>query len=208
MTATPGNILVTGFAPFGGLEQNPTALLVERLAAVSGVVSAVLPTTYAGAPQRFIELVETHKPIAALCFGLAMRSDSVLIERLAWNRDESDAADNDGAVRNDCPIIDDGPSAYGSSTPVPELFRVLALAGLPVAISDHAGGFVCNHLFYQARHYLDSQGVYLPLAFIHVPPSPEQVADQPSRRGLPLERLEAGALAAIDWLRRGVSLTA
>lgn len=208
MKKKPGEVLVTGFGPFGGQAVNPSGLLAERMAQIPGVVSAVLPVSYAGATAAFIDLVKTRKPIAALCFGLSMRTDSVLIERLAWNRDESDAPDDDGAVREDVEIVAGGRTAYGATVPLPELMRVLAFAGLPTAVSDHAGGYVCNHFYYQAQHHLLTEGVYLPLAFIHVPPLPEQVADQPGRCGLSLDRLYAGAAAAADWLRRGVAATA
>ncbi|MBV5336247.1 pyrrolidone-carboxylate peptidase, partial [bacterium] len=103
---------------------------------------------------------------------------------------------------------EDGPTAYGCSLPIPELMRTLALAGAPVSFSDNAGGFVCNHLFYTARHHIETQGLYLPMAFIHTPPLPEQVADRPSRRGLPLDRLETAARAVVAWLRRGLNVTA
>lgn len=203
--AEPGGVLLTGFAPFGGLAVNPSQLLVERLADLPGVSTATLPVSYAAAPAQLIELIETRQPRALLCFGLALRSDYLLIERVAWNRDESDAADNDGEIRDDQPIVEDGPTAYGCSLPIPEMMRVLALAGLPVSFSDHAGGFVCNHLYYAIRHYIDSRELYLPMAFIHVPPLPEQVETQKGRRGLPFDQLESGGRALADWLRRGLT---
>jgi pyroglutamyl-peptidase len=205
---TPGGILVTGFAPFGGLDVNPSGLLAQRLARDPGVVAAVLPVSYVRATQTFIELVETHRPVAALCFGLAFKSDSVLIERIAWNRDESEQLDEDDELREDQEIVEDGPSAYGCSLPIPELLRALAMAGLPVAFSDHAGGFVCNNLFYNARHYIETQGLYLPMAFIHVPPLPEQVAEDRARFGLSMDRLETGVRGAVGWLRQGLSVVA
>lgn len=203
-----GGVLVTGFAPFGDLTVNPSGLLAQRLGDEPGVIGAVLPVSYAAAGDAFAELVERHKPAAALCFGVAAESDYLLIERIAWNRDESTAADNDGVIRENQEIVAGGPSAYGCTLPIPELMRVLALAGLPVTFSDHAGGFVCNNLFYRARHFIDSRELYLPMAFIHVPPLPEQVAEQPGRRGLPLASLEMGIRDVLVWLRRGLSVVA
>lgn len=203
---TAGGVLVTGFAPFGEMDVNPSGLLAQRLNDEPGVVGAVLPVSYAAAGDAFAELVERHRPAAALCFGVAASSDFLLIERIAWNRDESPAADNDGVVRENQEIIPGGPTAYGCSLPIPELMRVLALAGLPVTFSDHAGGFVCNNLFYRAQHYIDAKGLYLPMAFIHVPPLPDQVAGQAGRRGLPLASLEMGVRDVLAWLRRGLGV--
>ncbi|HEY0835613.1 MAG TPA: pyrrolidone-carboxylate peptidase [Azospirillum sp.] len=197
-------ILLTGFQPFGAHGVNPTALLMERLAGTEGVVTAVLPVEYDACGDAFAALVEEHAPAAALCFGLAFRTESVLVERLAWNRDESDQADNAGVVREDAPIVEDGPTAYGTGVPVQLLLRTLAAAGMPVGLSDHAGGFVCNHLYYRARHLIESRGLDLPMAFLHVPPLPEQVAGQPGRSGMPLDRLEVAVQVLVDVLRQGL----
>lgn len=201
-------ILLTGFQPFGEHAVNPTALLMERLAGEEGVATAVLPVEYDACADRFAELVETHAPIAALSFGLAFKTDYILIERLAWNRDESPQADNAGVVREDAPIAADGPAAYGCGLPVPLLLQTLARAGLPVTFSDHAGGFVCNHLYYRARHLIETRGLDIPMAFLHVPPLPEQVAGRAGRRGLEMERVELAARAALSLLRRGLVGTA
>lgn len=200
-------ILLTGFQPFAGDAVNPTALLMDRLAGEPGLVTAVLPVVYTECGERFAALLEEHEPMAALAFGMARRTDFLLIERIAWNRDESEAADNAGVVHEDQPIAQDGPTAYGSSIPVPLLLRALAGAGLPVSFSDHAGGFVCNHLFYAARHRIETSGLDVPMAFIHVPPLPEQVAEEPTRRGMPLDRLVLAANAAVDTIRRALLST-
>lgn len=199
-----GPILLTGFEPFGENAINPTALLMERLAGDEGVVTAVLPVVYEASVAAFAALLERHTPIAALCFGLAARTDYITIERVAWNRDESTLPDNAGVVREDRIITADGPAAYGSGVPVPALVQTLARAGLPVSFSDHAGGFVCNHLFYRARHMIATRGLDIPMAFLHVPPLPEQVAGQSGRHGLALDRLELAGRTAVAMLRRGL----
>lgn len=197
-------ILLTGFQAFGDHAVNPTALLMERLAGEPGVVTAVLPVEYDACGGAFAALVEEHRPAAALCFGLAGTSDYIKVERLAWNRDESDKPDNAGVVRTDQPIEPDGPTAYGSALPIPMVIRELAIAGLPVTFSDFAGGFVCNHLFYRARHLVETRGLDLPVGFIHLPPLPEQVAGQPGRVGLRLDRQELAVRTLMGFLRQGL----
>ncbi|MBV5336248.1 pyrrolidone-carboxylate peptidase, partial [bacterium] len=63
----PGVVLLTGFAPFDGATVNPTELLMRRLAGEPGVATAVLPVGYVAATERFIALVEEHRPAAAVC---------------------------------------------------------------------------------------------------------------------------------------------
>jgi pyroglutamyl-peptidase len=200
----PAPILLTGFEAYGGFAVNPTALLMEAMAGDEGVATAVLPVEYDVCALRFAELIEAHAPSAVLAFGMAARSDFLVVERIAWNRDESLSPDNAGTVREDQAIVEDGPTAYGCGVPVPFLLRALAQAGLPVTFGDHAGGFICNHLFYRARHHIETAGLDLPMAFLHVPPLPEQVEEQKGRHGMPLERMIVAARATVAFLRGGV----
>jgi pyroglutamyl-peptidase len=39
-----------------------------------------------------------------------------------------------------------------------------------VAWSDDAGGFLCNHVFYRAREWLERRGLLVPCGFVHLPP--------------------------------------
>lgn len=198
-----GPILLTGFQPFGVHAVNPTMLLMDRLAGAEGVVTATLPVEYDRCGEVFAALLDAHAPSAALCFGLSYRTDTVLIERLAWNRDETGQADNAGVVRTDAVIVEGAPPAYGCGLAVPLLVRALAGAGVPAGTSDHAGGFVCNHLYYRARHTIETRGLGIPMAFIHVPPLPEHCTDRVG--GLPIERLEAGVRAVVDAVRRSIA---
>jgi len=201
-------ILLTGFQPFGEHAINPTAVLMERLAGSPGVVTAVVPVEYDLCGEVFAALVEQHQPLAAVCFGLSARTDFIQIERVAWNRDESEQPDNAGVVREDMPIVPDGPTCYGSALPIPALMQELAYAGLPVTFSDFAGGFVCNHLFYRARHLIETRGLDLPMGFVHMPPLPEQMADLPGRVGLSLDRQELAVRTLVGLLRRALTETA
>lgn len=196
-------ILLTGFQPFGSNAVNPTMLLMDRLAGTEGVVTATLPVEYGASGDAFEALLDQHRPAAALCFGLAYKTDVLLVERIAWNRDQTAQADNTGTVRTGAVIVEGAPPAYGCGFPVPLLVRALAGAGVPVSLSDDAGGYVCNHLYFRARHAVATRGLGTPVAFIHVPPLPEHCTDRVG--GLAIERLEAGVRALVDAVRGNLS---
>jgi pyroglutamyl-peptidase len=40
---------------------------------------------------------------------------------------------------------------------------------IPVRISNHAGTFVCNHVFYLARHKVEQLGIPAKCGLIHIP---------------------------------------
>lgn len=191
-------ILVTGFERFGPNDLNPTALLMDRLADRKGIVATVLPVEYHTSIERFEALLDEHRPDAAVAFGLARSFDRIRVERVALNLDEATVPDNAGVLRCGLRIVEDGPVGYWSSLPVDRLIDALDRAGLPVAASGHAGGYVCNHLFYGVRHALEQRGWPLPMGFVHVPPLPEQIAGEPGRTGLALDEIERAAHIVLD----------
>src|SRR4051812_13371889 len=186
-------ILVTGFEKFGPNDLNPTALLMERLAGVDGVIADVLPVEYHTSVKRFEALLDEHRPDVAVAFGLARTYDQIRLERAALNLDEAAVPDNAGVLRCGLRIAEDGPVGYWSTLPIDRLIAALSEAGLPVAASGHAGGYVCNHLFYGVRHALERRCWPLPMGFVHVPPLPEQIAGELGRTGLTLSELERAA---------------
>ncbi|BAI73451.1 pyrrolidone-carboxylate peptidase [Azospirillum sp. B510] len=221
MPVTPP-ILITGFAPFGSFpdgasDQSPdhiqdhlpahpwaadqTALLMERLAREPGVVTATLPPVYDVCGEVFAALLAEHRPLAALGFACLETSDYIRLERLAWNRDESPLPDATGTVREHADIVADGPTAYGSTLPVPRVMRELSMAGLPVTFGDFSGGFLGNHLFYRARHIIESAGLDVPYGFFHMPPLPERAAALRRFGGLSLERQELTVRTLVGMLR-------
>lgn len=164
-----GAVLVTGFGPFAEVTRNPSGAIAEALAAEPGVVCEVLPVAYAGAAARIERLLDEVRPSAWLLFGVH-RGPGFLLERVALNLDDEASPDIDGSVRRGVPIQPGAPVAYWSTLPLPQLAATLERLGLAWRWSSHAGGFLCNHSFYVARHLGAQRGRPIPCGLIHVPP--------------------------------------
>ncbi|MFC7334783.1 pyrrolidone-carboxylate peptidase [Rhodocista pekingensis] len=195
-------ILITGFEPFLGHPVNPSALLAEALdgtvvagARVSGVQ---LPVSYDGAGGAFAAAFDRVRPDAVLLFGLAFEEESIRLERVALNLDDTTHPDNLGQIRRGRPIAEDGPVGYWSTLPLDTLADRLTEAGFPARTSRDAGGYLCNHLFFRARHLIAGRGLAVPAGFVHVPPLEEQVADRPGRTGITLLRLVEAARLMLE----------
>ena len=95
-----------------------------------------------------------------------------------------------------------------SAHPVETIVADLKAAGLPAKASNHAGAYICNHIFYYARHRFERAQTPILMGFIHVPPLPEMIkpADAP-RAGLPLDRLVEAARVAVAALAREIGQT-
>ena len=198
------SILVTGFEPFGGRSVNPSMLIVQALAHqdIAGltVLAAVLPVNHSASADRMIELVSRHRPGAVLCFGQGSPEQTGLrIERLAANIRDYPIPDNGGHQATGEPVIAGAPVAYFATLPVVALRDRVRAAGVPCRISNSAGAFLCNEVFFATLHALASTAPRIPAGFVHVPLLPEQVAalDDPGP-SMALETMLRGARAAIE----------
>lgn len=169
-------ILLTGFEPFGGDSSNPswTAVLLAReiLRAEGHEVEALeLPCVFGESAAALREAVGRLLPELVICAGLAGGRDRLSLERVAINCDDARIPDNAGNQPIDEPVIPAGPAAYFSTLPVKSALRALQIAGIRAEVSQTAGTYVCNHVFYALMHELSGATVAAPArgGFIHVP---------------------------------------
>ena len=196
-------VLVTGFEPFDGAEINPSLEIARNLhgSVIAGhtVVGALLPCVFGAAIPELLRLLRVHRPALVICVGQAGGRAAITPERVAINVDDARIPDNAGAQPVDRPVVRGGPAAYFSTLPVKAIVADLRAAGLPSEVSQTAGTFVCNHVFYGLMHALrtrkDVRG-----GFIHVPFLPEQA--QKEQASLPLEDMVYGVALAVETALR------
>jgi pyroglutamyl-peptidase len=176
-------VLLTGFEPFNGATINPSWEAVRLLDGWSGpgfaAVARQLPCVFGAALDVLRDAVAEIRPDIVIAVGQAGGRSEISLERVAINIDDATIRDNAGAQPVDTPIVADGPAAYFGTLPVKAIVRALRLRGFPSGVSQTAGTFVCNHVFYGLMHHLVGQPVRA--GFIHVPFLPEQAADRPER---------------------------
>ncbi len=180
-------ILLTGFEPFGGESLNPSEEISRQLhdtvIARHLVVGGLLPCVFGAAIKELKHLISVHEPVLVVAVGLAGGRAEITPERVAINVDDARIVDNAGQKPVDRPVVRGGPAAYWSTLPIKAIVRALRKRGIPATVSQSAGTFVCNHVFYGLMHELRGQK-QVRGGFIHVPFLPEQTTDKPS---LPLE---------------------
>ncbi len=200
-------LLLTGFEPFGGDTVNPSSLVAQALHGqiIEGVrvQSVCLPCVFGQAIVELNAAVRRHQPVAVLALGLAASRPVLSVERVAINVDDARIADNAGASPIDAPVVPGAPTAYFSSLPIKAITAALQAAGVPAEVSQTAGTFVCNHVFFGLMHRLRRRrGV--PAGFMHVPLLPAQAVD--AGGGMSLDEQVRGvrlALATTLRLRAG-----
>ena len=178
-------VLLTGFEPFDGDELNPSWEAVRQLNGEvvrrHRIVAERLPTEFRRSLSVLRKAIQKHRPELVLCVGLAGGRAQLALERIAINIDDARIPDNTGHQPIDAPIVRGGPAAYFSTLPIKAILLALQAQGLPVEISQSAGTYVCNHVFYGLMHALAAQpGVRG--GFMHIPFSPQQASH---RLGVP-----------------------
>jgi len=203
MNAQPNNtILVTGFEPFAGERVNPSLELVRRLdgETINGhrVIAAILPVAFASTLPMLEALLETHRPALVFATGQAGGCSEITIERVAVNLIDARIADADGLQPIDEPAIADAPAAYFSTLPVKAMLARLRALGIPAALSQSAGTYVCNQVFFGIAHLVATRYPGMRAGFVHLPWLPEQAARHAGEPSMALETMVSGVRAALE----------
>jgi pyroglutamyl-peptidase len=171
--------LVTGFEPFGDDTENPALaalpLLPARLGAMT-VATRVLPTEFGRSLEVLYQGIGDVQPDIVLCLGLAGGRAALSLERVAVNIDDARIADNAGYQPIDTPVVSGAPAAYFATLPIKAAAAALRAAGLPAVVSNTAGTFVCNHVFFGLMHFAATRRPGLRGGFLHLPYLPSQAA--------------------------------
>jgi pyroglutamyl-peptidase len=196
-------ILLTGFEPFGGESVNPSWQIAQALAGWTCEGHAVhavrLPCAFGDALAALDDALAAHRPELVVCLGQAGGRAEISIERAALNVDDARIPDNLGRQPIDAAVVPGGPDAYFSTLPIKAIARDLRDAGVAAAVSNTAGTFVCNHVFYALMHRLASVPALAGTrgGFVHVPYTLEQVAQRPGVPAMALATQVEGVRQAL-----------
>ncbi|QXH79342.1 pyroglutamyl-peptidase I [Pseudomonas salmasensis] len=192
------SVLLTGFEPFDKAAVNPSWEAVRQLDGVplsEGVtmVARCLPCAFASAAETLLQVINELQPAMVIATGLGHGRSDISIERVAINVNDARIPDNLGAQPIDTAVVAGGPAAYFSTLPIKGMVKAVRDAGIAASVSQTAGTFVCNQVFYRLQHALAGTGVRS--GFIHVPGLPE--SGEPSMAlSTTVEGLRVAALAA------------
>ena len=159
-------ILVTAFEPFGGSPTNITQDVLTALPCNMGkaeILKQCLPVSFQRAPIMLREAIATYSPDLVIMLGQCPAGENIRLERFAINMMDSTKGDNDGYIPNEETIYANQPLALQTLLPIKELERFCTDNVQPVQVSNSAGLYVCNRVYYESL-YLHQQAI-----FMHVP---------------------------------------
>ncbi|XP_040375179.1 pyrrolidone-carboxylate peptidase isoform X2 [Rosa chinensis] len=182
-------INVTGFKKFQGVAENPTEIIVNNLKTYvekrglpSGLTlgsCTILETAGVGASPALYKAMEsgisktdsnTNDQVVWLHLGVNSGAMKFAIERQAVNEATFRCPDEFGWQPQQFPIIEaDGEisRARETSCSIDAILKILKKKGFDVAVSDDAGRFVCNYVYYHSLRFAEEKGHKS--LFVHVP---------------------------------------
>ncbi|HAF96760.1 pyroglutamyl-peptidase I [Paenibacillus lactis] len=183
-------ILISGFEPFGGSAINPTERLINDIKnesfADAEIRTVLLPVHYDECAELLLKEVRTFEPDAVIACGVAGGRTAVTPERIAINTKdvppESVIADNRGARPQDEPIDPEGPDGLFATLPIRAMVNRMKEAGIPAAVSNTAGTYICNNTMYAVLNEIRKRQLPILAGFVHFPASTEMALEKP---GLP-----------------------
>nr|AXQ06493.1 pyrrolidone-carboxylate peptidase [Vriesea carinata] len=182
---------ITGFKKFHGVSENPTEIIVGNLKAFmerTGLPKGldlgsctILETAGQGALGQLQKVLESAVigkekgssnagQVIWVHFGVNSGATRFALENQAVNEATFRCPDELGWKPQKVPIV---PSDGGitqireTSLPVNEITKSLAKMGYDVVLSDDAGRFVCNYVYYHSLRFAEQHGIKS--LFVHVP---------------------------------------
>lgn len=192
-------VLLIGFEPFNKETINPAWEAVRALAGWQGEGFVVevrqLPCVFGAALEVLKDALAVLHPDVVVAVGQAGGRVDLSVERVAINVDDARIPDNAQQQLIDEPVVAGGPAAYFSTLPIKAIVNAMRAAGLPASVSQTAGTFVCNHVFYGLMHQTAGSGTRA--GFIHIPYLPRQAAQHPGAASMSLDDMVAGLKIAV-----------
>ena len=185
-------ILITGFGPFPGVEENPTeTLMAEVLLKLDALADHEVDTTILRTAWDHVRSwvknnLEDSSYDLVIHLGLAVESKRFRLESTGRNQVAPGTADQDGQIFHSEFILPQGPPTFPCPLPLSAFKEAFHAEDLPVVISDDAGGYLCNFLYVLSLDALQRTGRRVGVVFLHVP----WISDRflpPDRKGFPLQ---------------------
>jgi len=154
--------LITYFKPFNQEKFNYSGLILEDLKL--GIKVMELDVLYEKDAFRVIEEINKHSFDFIILLGEARSRDKMCLEKRASNINDSKIADNNQIIKTNEIIFPDN-LYLETNVDVQDLLKHLDETF--VEISQDAGTFICNDLYYRVLQ--KTKPLNIPTIFVHVP---------------------------------------
>lgn len=164
--------LIAAFDRFIGIQSNHSETVVNALPLLLDnsirIEKILLSTCCSQSWETLNPYLETD--FDALILTGACWGSTILLERFALNMRDYPVKDNKHHLWRDSRIDDSGPDAFMTHFPLRSLETHLRGNDYFCEISDHAGTFLCNEVYFRALQYKHDHSKRWNVIFVHLPP--------------------------------------
>lgn len=171
--------IIAGFDPFGKASFNPSGelallfpdLITAKVAGELPVQKLLLPTCCEESWKVLKKAFKKFKKddLVVIVCGLAEGRKQLSLERVALNLRDYRIEDNNGHQEPPAKIRKKSENALFTKAPVDKIKNALIKKGIPCEVSNYAGAFVCNDIYFNALDYQNAHENLRVLLFVHVP---------------------------------------
>ena len=167
-------ILISGFKPFNQENINPSILIANKLKETHKDIEVIeLNVEYNNDSNKLLNKIRQSNPNIIILLGQAGGRSKISLEYFALNMQSAPIKDNKGELILNRTINENGNEAYKSTIDLKQI--VSDINEEQLAISYHAGTFICNEIYYNALKYIQDNNLNIPCVFIHIPYIKEQI---------------------------------
>ena len=169
-------VLITGFGPFPGMRNNPSAGFTRAMARAPfgpssiAVDAHVFAVTYAAVDHDLPRLLRKLRPNLIVMLGVASRAATIRVEARARNRSRLTCPDAERRPPRAAISTPQRPSHRTKSIAPGKLVAHLRHAGCDARVSRDAGAYLCNYLYWRALETDATRSGNMQAIFIHIPP--------------------------------------
>ncbi len=177
-TSRTERCLITGFDAFGKYDTNPSQRIVgllpeefkiSRTNLSVEIDTLVVPTCCKQSWRLISKQLAKSDYSSLILVGLAGGRKRIALERFALNIRDYGIKDNNGHKYDGTAIYKGEPEALKTDLPLTKLRDHLRRKYIPTEVSNFAGSFICNEVYYQGLRYKEKTGELNSVLFVHVP---------------------------------------
>ena len=178
-------ILITGFEPFGSRKTNNSWEVAKAFRNRDEIKVLQLPVSFSRSHCLVIDQIEKQCYDIVLMLGeTSSTNDYLRLERVAINLKDSINTDNDEVIADEEILVEDASPAYFTKFPLKKIVAKLKESGYPAKVSNSAGTFVCNSLYFNILHFIETNNLTTKALFLHVPSTTQIVSLEKMKKTL------------------------
>ncbi len=202
--------MITGFDSFGKFTFNPSQRIAESLPeefkiprtnVLVEVDTLVLPTCCKKSWRAIRNQLSKNQYKFLIMIGLASGRSRISLERYALNIRDYGIPDNDGHRYDGTPIYKGESEALKTNLSLTDLRRVLRGKNFPTEVSNFAGSFICNEVYYHALRYKEETGALNSVLFVHVPEPKDLARTMVEAKHIEMESVKSAAARSTKALQ-------